>query len=471
MSTFSAAQPNLLCDKSLINLFRGWPHPSLLTPNLIQSCTKRLLSNESNSSIALYYGPEEGDVRLRSEIARWLAGFYGGSYGPADEQGAVDRILISGGASQSLANILTAFTDPVLTRRIWIVAPAYVLACRSFEDAGFRGRLRAVREDAEGIDVENLLHEMEKVDQEENRNTQNEPLKHPNRSHYFRHVVYSVPTFSNPSTKTMSLSRRETLVRLARRFDALLVSDDVYDMLYWPATNNPAEPSSHLYAKALLPRLTDIDLALPYGPDLPCHEFGNTLSNGTFSKLLGPGLRTGWVEGSPASISALAETGATRSGGAPSHFTACVIAEGLVSGDVQAHVRLLRRTYAIRWRTTVDAIERLLVPLGVSLVDNVVQQERARENPVEYFAGGYFLWLQLPKGITASNMSEKCRLQNLIVAPGDMFEVPGENEKAEHIFKHMIRICFAWEDYEALTEGIERLASALEGSIKELQSV
>ncbi|MCJ1472472.1 hypothetical protein MMC13_001120 [Lambiella insularis] len=265
----------------------------------------------------------------------------------------------------------------------------------------------------------------------------------------------------------MSLSRREALVRLARRHDALLVSDDVYDMLYWPATKTLSpEPDSRSHAKAVLPRLVDIDTALPHEPDLPRHAFGNALSNGTFSKLLGPGLRTGWVAGSPAAISALAEIGATRSGGAPSHFTACVIAEGLVSGDVQAHVEGLKKAYAVRWRTTVDAIEKLLVPLGVNLVSNVDREEIARENAVGAFAGGYFLWLKLPKSIMASTISEKCRLQNLFVAPGDIFEVPGENEKTEHTFKNMIRISFAWEEYNALTRGIERLASALESTIE-----
>lgn len=176
MASFSTASANPLCPKTLINLFRGWPHPSLLAPpNLIQSCAAKLLSNETLSTAALYYGPEEGDARLRTEIARWLDGFYGGLYGGLKvagdenhgEDDAVARISISGGASQSLANILTAFTHPVLTRRIWMVAPAYVLACRTFEDAGFHGRVRTVPEDEEGLDVGYLRREMERVEQEE----------------------------------------------------------------------------------------------------------------------------------------------------------------------------------------------------------------------------------------------------------------------------------------------------------------
>lgn len=267
----------------------------------------------------------------------------------------------------------------------------------------------------------------------------------------------------------MSLSRREELVRLARKFDALLISDDVYDMLYWPTTKTESSDSvGPVPAKAMLPRLIDIDRALPHGTGFPRHEFGNAISNGTFSKLIGPGLRTGWVAGSPAAISTLANTGATRSGGAPSHFTACIIAEGLLSHRVQGHIESLKRAYAARWRIIVDAIETFLLPLGVRFGNTSVRREGGSPTaPGERFAGGYFLWLELPQNIKASTIAEECRRQNLIVAPGDLFEVPGVDEHVQHQFRHMIRICYAWETHEALTEGIERLASILHDAMSD----
>lgn len=112
-------------------------------------------------------------------------------------------------------------------------------------------------------------------------------------SKIYKHIVYAVPTFSNPSTRIMSLRRRESLVRLAREYDALIISDDVYDCLQWwsdPATTLP------LPATAQLPRLVDVDRFLDGGPK---DEWGNTLSNGSFSKLVAPGVRTGWAEGTP----------------------------------------------------------------------------------------------------------------------------------------------------------------------------
>lgn len=91
----------------------------------------------------------------------------------------------------------------------------------------------------------------------------------------------------------MSLRRRETLVRLAREYDALIVSDDVYDMLQW--RSDPNAPFVPLDT-ASLPRLVDVDGYLDGGPK---DEWGNTLSNGSFSKLVAPGVRTGWGEGMP----------------------------------------------------------------------------------------------------------------------------------------------------------------------------
>lgn len=106
----------------------------------------------------------------------------------------------------------------------------------------------------------------------------------------YKHLIYAVPTFSNPSTKVMSLYHREELVRLARRYDALLVTDDVYDFLQWPmdSTGSLEDPN-----RAFVPRLVDVDRYLDGGP---ANEWGHAISNGSFSKLVGPGTRCGWAE-------------------------------------------------------------------------------------------------------------------------------------------------------------------------------
>jgi DNA-binding transcriptional MocR family regulator len=130
----------------------------------------------------------------------------------------------------------------------------------------------------------------------------------------------------------MSLSRRQELVRLARKYDALLIADDVYDFVYWKSyasvSENASLPhyplssslsassssSSSSYSSSisgspaeftsLMPRLVDIDATLDGGP---IDNFGNCVSNGSFSKIVGPGCRVGWAEGTPAFIYGLSQ--------------------------------------------------------------------------------------------------------------------------------------------------------------------
>lgn len=96
----------------------------------------------------------------------------------------------------------------------------------------------------------------------------------------------------------MTRSRREALVRVARKHDALVICDDVYDFLAWTETPS-SKPIGHS-----LQRLVDIDRILDGGP---IDSFGNVVSNGSFSKLLGPGCRVGWAEGSEAFVYGLSQ--------------------------------------------------------------------------------------------------------------------------------------------------------------------
>ena len=148
-------------SKSDINLLRGWPNPSLLPCSALLSASQTALSNPSIATDGLLYGPDDGYLPLRQEISKWLSAFY-------DCPDDVERICITGGASQNLACILQVFTDPSVTRAVWMVAPCYFLACRIFEDAGFAGRLRAVPEDGHGIDVGFLKREIERLPEQKN---------------------------------------------------------------------------------------------------------------------------------------------------------------------------------------------------------------------------------------------------------------------------------------------------------------
>lgn len=281
-----------------INFRLGWPNPGPLPVDLIKEASQIALSQSENFTreSLLQYGPDDGYVLLREKIAGWLTSFY------APERAITqERLCITGGASQNLSCVLQSFTEPSVTQFIWMVAPTYFCACRVFDDAGFAGRLRAVPEDDEGIDIGYLAEQLERCASQE-QIPKDSMKTFRTWSKFYRHVIYTVPTFANPSGRIMSLARREALARLARKHDALIVSDDVYDMLQWDCH---ASKEFKLRKTACRPRFVDIDAHLDGGP---IDDFGNSMSNGTFSKIMGPGLRTGWAEGRPKFAWGLSQT-------------------------------------------------------------------------------------------------------------------------------------------------------------------
>ena len=248
----------------------------------------------------------------------------------------------------------------------------------------------------------------------------------------------------------MSLRRREQLVRLARQYDALIITDDVYDMLQWPSTPNAP---LKVMDKALLPRLVDIDRYLDGGP---VDDFGNCLSNASFSKIIGPGVRTGWAEGTEKLAYGVSQTGSSRSGGAPSQLAASFIDNMIRTGTLEGHIyRDLQPIYARRYHMLISAIEQHLLPLGLSI-------PQADKNT----AGGYFVWLTLPKPFTAEQLWRKAQAEeNVKIITGAKFRVEGDEENAE-MFQRDFRLCFSWPDEDLLEEGVLRLAKV----IKRLQA-
>lgn len=480
-----------------INFLIGHPSPSLLPASLVSNAAQAVLSNPSTSTPALLYGKDEGYWSLRVSLARWLDDFYGParrSYASqiadagvstgeaqskAEENAA--RITITGGASQSLGVILSTFTDPAWTEVVWMVVPAYFLAFKIFQDAGFAGRLRAVPEDDEGVDVGFLEEALEKYERSRARSyTSSDSAQRQWRGNkptdlyerVYRHVIYVVPTFANPSSRTMSVKRRESLVRVARKFDSLIVCDDVYDMLQWKREET-RHAANAVLDKAKSPRLVDVDRHLSPAPN--AESFGNVISNGSFTKILGPGMRTGWVEAAPKLAFRLSQTGVQKSGGAPSQIAAVCISNLLEHGKLQNHVyQTLQAGYKQRWSILRAAVARKLEPLGVSVVEQAPTQGSGG------LAGGYFVWLTLPEPLRGSTVAEKAKAEeNLIVAPGEIFEVPGgvdqspEHSDAKHFheeaghFPKSLRLCFAREEVDLLDEGVDRLSRVISNLMQE----
>jgi DNA-binding transcriptional MocR family regulator len=456
-----------------INLQLGWPSPSLFPSQQLLSGATNVLSSQKLSAASLVYGPDAGYAPLRESLAKWLTKIYSPHSIPKS-----GRICVTNGASGNLDNILARFTEPGYTRNIWMIEPSYFLACPIFMDAGFSGLMKGVPEDEEGLDVEFLRRGLE--DSEKNA-TQHEPkLKTGERyKKLYKHIIYCVPTFSNPSGKTMSLRRREELVRLAREFDALVVTDDVYDVLRWPEE----EDANTEQLGDVPPRIVDVDRVLDGGPK---GEWGNAISNGSFSKIIAPGVRVGWADSTPAFSLALSQVGSTRSGGCPTQLSASLVHEMLDSGALEEYLKdVVIPTFRKRYYGMMKAIKKELLPIGFEI--SVGKPYEASSHTNGYTnghtigntnghskavaeAGGYFTYLTLPSDVsarTAELAATGLEKYDLKFAYGGMFQVQGDAGSAERAAKGFgkgIRLSWAWHTEEEIVEGIKRLAELVKDS-------
>lgn len=144
--------------------------------------------------------------------------------------------------------------------------------------------------------------------------------------------------------------------------------------------------------------------------------------------------------------------GSSRSGGAPSQLTATFVDQLLSTSVIQNHIiNVLQPAYADRYHRTLSAIQEYLLPLGLTIPPN----------PHEA-AGGYFVWLDLPEPLRASDLARRAmEEENLLIASGDLFQVPGEDGPHHDDFERSVRLCFAWEEPNKLGEGIQRLAAVV----------
>ncbi|KAJ5887947.1 aminotransferase [Penicillium taxi] len=430
-----------------INFKRGWPTPRIIPAQALNAAAAKVFGQEGIEN-DLEYGPGHGIQPLRENIANWLSQAYIPAAGKINE----DRILVTNGASNGLAMLLQKIADPVFTRAVWLIEPTYFLACPIFRDAGMGGRIRGVPETEDGVDLEFLAKALSEVDRDGHFETP-APKKTPelNYPKIYRHIIYLIPTFSNPSGKTMELRSREALVRLARKHDALVISDDVYDFLKWPAL----ERDRNKDVGACPPRLVDVDHNLD-----GCLPYGNCVSNGSFSKIVAPGVRVGWLEGSTKLMSVMGTVGATASGGCQSHMASLLINELLANGTIQDHIeKVLIPTYKARYYSLMGAIEKYLVPLGVTVGSGTDYDSRG-------MAGGFFTYISFEKcGINTDIIAPiALHAYNLQIAPGHIFAVPDDPSSKERTIKSYgkgARLCWAWHEEEKLVEGILRLATVI----------
>ncbi|MBW2228584.1 MAG: PLP-dependent aminotransferase family protein, partial [Deltaproteobacteria bacterium] len=362
----------------MIHLGIGQPDPSLLPLALMKNAAEHRLSHDDVSLLA--YGAESGDGYFRLALARFLAEHY---HKPVD----ADDLFVTAGASQGLDLICTLFTKPGET--IFVEEPSYFLALNIFRDHGLN--IIGLPMDEDGLMVEAL---------EENL-TQHNPA-----------FLYTIPTFHNPSSITLSAARRERLVQLSQEHNLLIVADEVYHLLAYDTS--PPQP---------LANYTDT---------------GMIFSIGSFSKILAPGLRLGWIQANQALLHRLVKSGLLESGGGLNPFTSKLVQSALELGLQLDHLSNLKTVYGHRMVFLSAALRRHLGSFASFSKPN----------------GGFFIWLRLPEQIDAEALLSEARQHNVGFQPGIKFS-------SRQSLKNYVRLCFSFYDTPELEAAAGRLADVL----------
>jgi DNA-binding transcriptional MocR family regulator len=358
-----------------INLGIGQPSPDLLPVSLLRESADTFLAEARPQD--LNYGDRQGDTRFRRSLAEFLSPEYGVPVNP-------ESLFVTAGNSQALDFVCSVFTHPGDT--VVCEEPSYFLAFRIFEDHGLN--VVPVATDADGMDIAELEAVL----------TRTKPA-----------LVYTIPSYHNPGGQSLSAARRRRLVALSREHGFVIAADEVYQLLWY---GQPPPP-------ALGTMIAD----------------GNVVSLGSFSKILAPGLRLGWIQASPALLERILESGVVNSGGSFNHFTSLVARRVIDSGRQLAFVRHLRAAYARR-------VEVMDAELSAHF------DGRARWlRP----GGGYFFWLECAAGVDTAALR----------ARSDRFEVgfqPGVNFSSRGALANFLRLSFAHYPEDDIREGIARLA-------------
>lgn len=413
----------------MINLFKGHPSDDLFPEKEVLAAATSLLSRDrpedqdDENRHPLTYGPDQGALYVRQLVADWVT--------KREQQSAPispESLNLTCGASFGFGNILQSTTLPQTgyTRRAFIVSPTYYLINSVFIDCGFKGKLTAIKETHGRLDFEKLEADLEKYANEPGHENEKSPLEfvgdssRPTKKIY-KFVFYFVPTFSNPGSAIIPLEDRQRLLQLARKYDMLIVSDDVYDFLEHSVDRS-----------ALPPRMVTLDRAT-CGAD----SHGNTVSNLSCSKLLGPGLRVGWQETANGLLALqLADSGASRSGGTPAHLNTMIVGEMIRLGLFDKVIAHLNKVYNERATAYKQALAKQL----------------PSHTTVEGGDGGYFIWVTFdPTKLNVREMVKKAGEKGLILASGDKFEV---DQDALNWGQSSVRVSVSYTDTEQALKGI-----------------
>ncbi|MFF9241064.1 PLP-dependent aminotransferase family protein [Streptomyces sp. NPDC014801] len=359
----------------VINFAGGLPAPELFDRTGIAAAFRAVL--EDTPARALQYATTEGEPVLREALAARITG--------RGLPTGADDLLITTGSQQALSLLATALIDPGDT--VLVENPCYLAALQVFGLAG--ARVVAVPGDADGPDPRALE---ELVARERPK------------------LLYTVPTFQNPTGRTMPAGRRAELAAVAARCGLWIVEDDPYGELRYDG-----EPV----------------------PWIAAHEDARdrTVLLGSFSKVMAPGLRLGWLR----APQGLRRACAVAKQAADLHTpTVNQLAAARYLDVLDAHVERVREVYGERRDAMLAGLPDAL-PAGSTWT-----------RP----EGGMFLWVRLPSSYDTTALLPRVVRHDVAYVPGAPFYASAPDPRT-------LRLCFVTQTPEEIDEGLRRLAAGL----------
>lgn len=367
----------------MISLAGGLPCPDAFPIEEIRECIDKVFEN--HIEYALQYGTTEGLPSLRKVLAARMR-----------EKKNIDcelhDIIITNGAQQALNLLAFTFIDPgdvVITG-----APTYLGASQAFH--AFEGNCESIPLTDNGLDIQSVKRNLKRLQ----------------RNEIFPKFIYTVPSFQNPSGVTMSLENRMELLEVASEYDLIIVEDDPYSEL--------------VFEGDAIPPIKSLDTK------------GRVIYLSTFSKILAPGFRLGWIIASKDILNkfTLAKQSADL---CTNPFGQYIAYEYVKGGYLDKQLVKTRLLYKRKRDAMLEAIEKYF-PDGIKWTVP---------------RGGMFLWVTFPKRVNTRAMFKRAVGKKVAYVVGDAFFPDGSGHNT-------MRLNFSYSDDEVIKEGIRRLAEAIE---------
>lgn len=394
----------------IISFAGGLPSPKTFPVAEFEAACAKVLKDDPQG--ALQYAASEGYGPLREMVAEQLRA----QAATADLTWAVDpaQVLITTGSQQGLDLVAKVLIDA--GSKILVESPTYLGAVSAF--IPMEPEVVSVASDAEGVDIEALRQAaLAGTNWGQSPNSASQILESDPNSPNLPRFLYVLPNFQNPTGNTMSEARRAALSATAAELNLPLIEDNPYGDLWFetppPASLTARNPEGCIYL-------------------------------GSFSKVLAPGLRLGFMVAPKAVYPKLLQAKQAADLHSPG-FNQRMIAEVMKDGFLNRHVPTIRALYKAQRDAMLEA-----------LAQHFPESNRQPDQSLTWNtpAGGMFLWARLPKGMSAVD------LLPLAVDKGVAF-VPGAPFYADHGDQRSLRLSFVTPSVEEIHRGVAALASAI----------